>query len=337
MNNSFGIFFCGVIFILSVRTDLAIEAREILNKDEQTGAPEGIEASEGGDSEVRITRVKITSENGEKTLGKKQGIYVTIEAPALAEGNPSVSEKASQFLKDELSAILGDTSDKTTLVVGLGNREITPDSLGPRVLSYLLVTRHILAGVPSEFSNNLSPLCAIAPGVLGITGIETAEIIKGVASHVKPDIIIAIDALASLKTERVCTTVQITDTGISPGSGIGNRQNAIDTETLGIPVIAIGVPMVVDAATIANDAIDKVVDALLSDCKKDEDFYYILKNMDREEKYTLIRNVLSDKPLFVTPKEIDLAAERVSKVVASGINMAVHKNISSEDISALTS
>ena len=322
--------------MFSVRTDLALEAREIINENQTTSVLEGIETTEDGDENVRITRVKITSEKGEKTLGKRKGTYITIEAPSLAENDPDISEKSALALKNELSALLGDTKNKLTLAAGLGNKAITADSLGPRVVSGLLVTRHLFSETPAALTENLSPLCALSPGVLGITGIETAEIIKGVCEHVHPDAVIAIDSLASRKTERVCTTIQITDTGISPGSGIGLRNSAIDAETLGVPVIAIGVPMVVDAATIANDAIDGVIDALLSECKNDEDFYHVLKNVDREEKYTLIRSVLSDKPLFVTPKEIDASAERVSKVVADGINRAVHKNISTEDISALT-
>lgn len=322
--------------MFSIRTDLALEAREMLNENAVTSSLEGIETSEGGDEQVRVTRVKITNEKGEKALGKKIGTYITLEAPALAENDAGVFEKATSVLKDELTFLLGDTKNKLALVAGLGNRDITPDSLGPRVVSGLLVTRHLFSEAAENLTENMSPLCALSPGVLGITGIETAEIIKGVTEHVHPDIVIAIDSLASRNTERVCTTVQITDTGISPGSGIGLRNNAINAETLGVPVIAIGVPMVVDAATIANDAIDKVIDALLTECKSDEDFYHILKNMDRDEKYTLISGVLSDKPLFVTPKEIDASAERVSKIVANGINRAIHQNISNEDISALT-
>ena len=322
--------------MFSVRTDLALEAREIINENTSTGNLEGIEASESGDKDVKITRVKITNAKGEEALGKKRGTYITIEAPSLAGNDPEILEKSTSALKDELLSLLGDLSRKTTLVAGLGNRDITSDSLGPRVVSGLLVTRHLFSEAPENITENMSPLCALSPGVLGITGIETAEIIKGVCEHVRPDLVIAIDSLASRKTERVCTTIQITDTGISPGSGIGLRNSTIDSEALGVPVIAIGVPMVVDAATIANDAIDGVIDALLAECKSDEDFYHILKNIDRDEKYTLIKGVLSDKPLFVTPKEIDAASERVSKVVADGINRAVHKNISSEDISAMT-
>ena len=316
---------------------MALEAREIINENGVTSNLEGIETTEYGDENLKITRVKITDEKGEKALGKRKGTYITIEAPSLTEHNPDIPERAASALKDELSFLLGDLKGKTTLAVGLGNKDITADSLGPRVVSGLLVTRHLFSEPMASFTENLSPLCALSPGVLGITGIETAEIIKGVCEHVRPESVIVIDSLASRKTERVCTTIQITDTGISPGSGIGLRNSAIDSETLGIPVIAIGVPMVVDAATIANDAIDGVIDVLLSECKSDEDFYHVLKNVDREEKYTLIRSVLSDKPLFVTPKEIDASAERVSKVVTDGINRAVHSNISSDDISALTS
>jgi len=229
---------------MNVRTDLALESAELYweTAEEAIG---GVEWEEGGDSEIRITRVSIQSEEGERALGKKQGNYITIEMPSLMESDPSVQKRASRYLSEELSAMAGQS--RLTLVAGLGNSEITPDSLGPKVIPRLVVTRHLFTNFP-EAVEHLAPVCALAPGVLGVTGIETGEIIKGVAERVKPDLVIVVDALASRKTERVSTTIQIADTGISPGSGVGNKRKAINKETVGVPVIAIGVPMVVDAA-----------------------------------------------------------------------------------------
>ena len=319
----------------NIRTDLALEARELCG--EKAENIDGVEAEYLGDNDVPVTRVKITNENGAKALGKEMGTYITVEAPLLRENRPDIMEKASFALQNELKELLGDRGKKSVLAVGLGNRMITPDSLGPKVISHLVVTRHIMDEMPRDAREEFAPLCAVAPGVLGITGIETGEIIKGVAERVKPDMIIAVDSLAARKTERVSTTVQISDTGISPGSGVGNTRNEISEKTLGIPVIAIGVPMVVDAATIANDAIDSVIDVLAANSDKDGGFYKMLKNMDRQDKHTLISGVLSDRPFYVTPKEIDAVSDRMAKVVANGINKAVHSGITDEEINAFTS
>lgn len=322
----------------SVRTDLAIEAREIYREGAQIeDEVPGVEAQEEGDDEMRVTRVKISSPEGEKAMNKKMGSYITIEIPSLKENNPEIVEKATHLLKQELSMLLGGRENKTALIAGLGNSKITPDSIGPKVVSSLVVTRHLFSNMPEEFCAGLAPVCAIAPGVLGVTGIETGEIIRAVAQNVKPDFIIAVDALASRRMDRVSTTIQIADTGISPGSGVGNKRQELSEETLGVPVIAIGVPMVVDAATIANDTIDCVIDALIELSDTDKEFYKILKDIDREQKHTLIQSVLSDSPLMVTPKEIDAISERVSKILANGINLALHKDITMEEINGFVS
>ena len=302
-----------VIFLFERRTDLAIEARDIYRESKKADEIPGIETEETGDDEVRITRVRVVNEEGASAIGKKQGSYITIDAPALRENNPEAGEKITNALKDELQKLLGDCEKKIVLVAGLGNSRITPDSIGPRVVSNTVVTRHLFSSMPEEFCNGLSHVCAIAPGVLGITGIETGEIVKGIAEKVHPDIIIAVDALASRKMDRVSTTIQIADTGISPGSGVGNRRKALDSETLGIPVIAIGVPMVVDAATIAYDILDELP-------------------IDDDKKNALVGNVIPDKSTMVTPKEIDAIAERISKILANGINFALHKDLTAEDV-----
>jgi spore protease len=188
--------------------------------------------------------------------------------------------------------------------------------------------------MPSQVDKGVRSVCAVAPGVLGITGIETGEIVKGIVDRVKPDLIIAIDALASRKMERVSTTVQIADTGISPGSGVGNKRMDISMATLGVPVIAIGVPTVVDAATMANDTIDLVLDSMIKQAKQGTEFYNTLNNLDRETKYKLIQEILKpdNANLIVTPKEIDGIIEKISKIIAMGINLALHKGVSMNDM-----
>lgn len=321
---------------MQIRTDLAIEARELFFEtamEKETEIP-GITYEEDGDDEVGIIRVLVENEEGEKALGKKKGRYVTIEMPSLLYGEPKIMEKATRVLSRELGAMAGER--KLTLVAGLGNGQITPDSLGPKVVPLLVVTRHLFTHMPESVAH-LESVCALSPGVLGITGMETGEIIKGVAERVKPDLVIVVDALASRRAERVSTTIQLTDTGISPGSGVGNSRKAINAETIGVPVIAIGVPMVVDAATIANDTIDLVIDTLTKSA--DGDFYKMLKDLDREEKHALIREALPTEMenMIVTPKDIDALSDKIARIVANGINFCLHPSITAEEIKAFVS
>ncbi len=315
---------------MQIRTDLALESAEIYWETAKEKKIPGVEYTESGE-EVRTTRVEVLDEEGAKVIGKPCGRYVTIEMPPLLESDPSILKEAARQLAKEISEMAHDPG--LTLVAGLGNGEITPDSLGPKVIPKLVVTRHLFSHLPKA-TERLAPVCALAPGVLGITGIETGEIIKGVAERVKPDLVIVVDALASRKTERVGTTIQLADTGISPGSGVGNKRKAINRETIGVPVLAVGVPMVVDAATIANDTIDLVMDALVQNA--DGAFYETLQSLDREEKHALIIESLPKemRGMMVTPKDIDALSEKVAHIVATGINMALHKDITEEEITA---
>ncbi len=319
---------------MNVRTDLAVESAELYWETTNEKNINGVNYDEGGDNDIHITRVDIINEEGEDIIGKKKGRYVTIEMPSILESDASILKKASYFLSEELNAMAGER--RLTLVAGLGNSEITPDSLGPKVIPRLVVTRHLFSHMPSSVEH-LASVCALAPGVLGITGIETGEIIKGVVQRIKPDLLIVVDALASRKTERVSTTIQISDTGISPGSGVGNKRKAINEETIGIPVIAIGVPMVVDAATIANDTIDLVIDALAKEVNNK--FYDFLQSLEREEKHALIRESLPKEmcSMMVTPKDIDALSEKIAHVVANGINLALHPGITEEEINIFVS
>jgi len=325
----------------SVRTDLALEVHE-KNKETQKRSGkervspygEGVEVTEDGNDNIHVTRVRITSPEGEKSIGKPMGNYITLDIPRLKENDRDLYEDTCRAVAYELQRIIKLGEQDTVLVVGLGNWNITPDALGPKVSSYLMVTRHLHEYLPEQVDDGVRPVCAIAPGVLGLTGIETSDIVKGVAERVKPSLVIAIDALASRKMNRLNTTIQIADTGISPGSGVGNKRAELSQKTMGVPVIAIGVPTVVDAATMANDTIELVIDSLMAQSGAGNDFYRMLKNLDENDKYSLIKEVLEPYGgnLVVTPKEMDEVIERVSKVVANGINLALHKNIGFDDI-----
>jgi spore protease len=330
-----------MINITNRRTDLAIEAHEIfMNSSEakqqaQEGkTPPGVVIENAGDDEVKITRVRITSPTGEAAIGKPMGNYITLEVPELKNNDEEINKKTIDVMSKELKDILNLKEGSTTLIVGLGNWNVTPDALGPKVVSNLMVTRHLLQYVPQHVDEGVNPVCAISPGVLGITGIETGEIVQGVVDRLKPDALIAIDALAARSMERVSTTIQIADTGIAPGGGVGNKRMELSQKTLGMPVVAIGVPTVVDAATLTNDAMDLVMDSLIKEAPEDSDFYNTLKNIDRDEKYDLIKEALNPfvGHLIVTPKEIDDIITRVSKVVANGLNMALHNGITLNDV-----
>ncbi len=318
------------------RTDLAIESREmlmeaaILESDIEGVDVEKDEPSKG----LSITRITINSEKGAAVLQKPCGKYITLDIPQAIYGEQNVYENVCKAVAKELDSLIPDQSHKTVLVVGLGNRNVTPDALGPSVVDSLLVSRHLIEYIPEEIDQRLRPLCAIAPGVLGITGIETGEIVKGICDRVKPSLLIVIDALCSRKMQRINSTIQISNTGITPGAGIGNNRKAINEKTLGIPVIAIGVPTVVDAATITGDTINLVLKTLRENTNESKPLYKMLKTIENEDKYELIKQSLSDNigDFIVTPKEIDKVIEDISSVIANGINIAVHEGITLDDI-----
>lgn len=324
----------------SIRTDLALEAHEQLKKSIMEEIP-GVESSaDESDKDIKITRVKIISPEGVEKMGKPMGNYITLEIPRLRENDQDLNEDVCRAVAKELQTVI-ETGGKIklgekdeVLVVGLGNWHITPDALGPKVISKLMVTRHLLEYVPEQVDEGVRPVCALSPGVLGITGIETGEIIKGVVEKVNPKLVIAIDALASRKMERVSTTIQIADTGISPGSGVGNNRMGLNYQSLGVHVIAIGVPTVVDASTICNDLLELTIEGLKNKSQKDSEFYKMLEGMDHEERYQLFNEILEPfgDALIVTPKEVDSIIEDISKIIANGINIAIHKGIGLNDV-----
>ena len=317
----------------SIRTDLAVEAKEIYQS-ESKGNLQGVEIYEENEGEIKITTVKITDEVGEQNMGKPMGEYITIDMPEFTHYDGETMDDVSKVMAKSLSNLIKLDENMTALVVGLGNWNVTPDALGPKVVSKLMITRHLKELVPDSIDEGIRPVCALAPGVLGLTGMETGEIVKGVVDKIKPNLIICIDALASRKMDRVNKTVQIGNTGISPGSGVGNKRMEISEKTLGVPVIAIGVPTVVDAATMANDTIDLVLDEMITQATQGGKFYDMLKSIDKNEKARMIQEILNPYVgnLVVTPKEVDMVIDAVSKIIANGINIALQPALELDDI-----
>ncbi len=305
--------YCGGDFLDRARTDLALEAREVWeeNSENQTELA-GVWARDTEVNGFSVSRVKILNEQGSETLGKPVGAYTTIELPEILRRDAQGFPRAIETVAGELSSMIP-KSDGCVLVVGLGNADITPDAVGTNAINHVMVTRHLVERMPDTFGK-FRQVSAIAPGVLGMTGVESGEIIRGVARHINPDFIIVVDALASMKLGRLCKTVQITDTGIVPGSGVGNSRAAITRETMGVPVIALGVPTVVDIATIvtsvAEDAGMQIPDGALDEYRE---------------------------RLLVTPKDIDVHITDVGRIIGYAVNTALQHGISIEDMDVFLS
>ena len=314
----------------NIRTDLALEEKERFESDQVEVQGVVLEEEYDKEREIRVTTVRIETENGAKTMGKPVGIYLTIEAPNLSspdEGiHREVSEELAKYLIEVMKKIIPESEhDKEVLVIGLGNRQATPDALGPYVADNLNVTRHIVKeyGKYAALEEMNCVVSAIVPGVMAQTGMETAEIIKGVVRETKPDLLIVIDALAARNSRRLNRTIQIADTGINPGSGVGNYRNAITKETIGVPVIAIGVPTVVDAVTIVSDTMENLLSALeTSESLKGVGL--VLGGYSEAEKYELIKELIAPNlnSMFMTPKDIDETVKRLSYTISEGLNLA---------------
>ena len=318
----------------SIRTDLAMEARELAQEQNQYDIP-GVRVEEvEPEEDIKITRVEVLSKQGEENIGKPIGNYITLEVPGIQDRDPEYEEQVKQHLANEIRRLTRLNDNSVILIVGLGNWNVTPDAVGPKVVDRLLVTRHIFEYVPDQVDDRMRRVCAVAPGVLGITGIETGEIVKGIADKVKPDLVIAIDALASRKTDRIGTTIQVADTGINPGSGIGNKRMGLTKETLGVPTLAIGVPTVVYAHTIGRDAIEMLIKEFSGQAEPQSEFYNMLQSLDEQHLNQLVGEVLAEGlgDLVVTPKEVDILIDDVAGIIADGINLAVHNGLSMEDV-----
>ncbi|WP_100010586.1 GPR endopeptidase [Lentibacillus sediminis] len=347
-----------------VRTDLAVEARDMYVESEDKSEQEeikGITIKEREENNIKISYVEI-DEEGEKMLGKKAGAYVTIYADGVKRQDTARQEAAAKILARELEKLIADngiSKDATGLIVGLGNWNVTPDALGPMSVEKVLVTSHLFKMEHESVSEGYRPVAAVTPGVMGVTGMETSNIIFGIAEKFEPDFVIAIDALASRSIERVNETIQLSDTGIHPGSGVGNKRKEISKKTLGIPVFAIGVPTVVDAVTITSDTIDFILKHFGRELREkdqpskalapasmsfgdkeftEEDlpseeqrktFLGVVGGLSDEEKRKLITEVLTPigHNLMVTPKEVDGFMIDMASVIANGVNAALHERV----------
>ncbi len=309
----------------SIRTDLALEQKERFESDNVEVQGVVLEEDYDEEQEIKITTVKIETENGAKTMGKPVGTYITMEASNMAVPDEDYHREISKKLKEFLAKFVkADKEEYSVLVVGLGNRKVTPDALGPYVVDNLNITRHIVKeyGKYAMGEEEIHLVSAIVPGVMGQTGMETVEIIRGVVRETRPDMIIAIDALAARSSRRLNRTIQIADTGINPGSGVGNHRNAITKETVGVPVIAIGIPTVVDAATIVNDTMENLIAALESS-ETLRGVGVVMQGYNAAEKYELVKELISPhlNGLFVTPKDIDETVKLISYTISEALNL----------------
>lgn len=307
-----------------IHTDLAVEARELAMERGKGAEPGGVSTQTEKQGDTLITRVHIENEAAGKSVGKLPGYYVTLEAPGLRTSDRDSQEEIAILVAKEIEGFIARLNigdNDPCLVIGLGNWNATPDALGPKVVEHMLVTRHLRESSPPEKQGGLRPISALAPGVLGTTGIETGEIVLGVVQRTQPKFVVVIDALASRSTERVGITVQIADTGIHPGSGLGNKRIGITPQTLGVPVIAIGVPTVVEAGTIIQDAISELNKVFPG------------QNL-RGGTRDIVSRVLNPymNSLIVTPKEIDVMITDLSRVISSALNIALHPVVSPEEV-----
>ena len=307
------------------RTDLALERRDIYQKANKLNQIDGVESTEEETNDnIKVSRVKITNSKGEEALGKPIGTYVTIDVKKLKMAGEEEIQKTSEVLTDELKKIveMHVNNQEDILIVGLGIIYVTPDALGPKVINEIDVTRHIIKYLPQYVDEGTRPVSAISPGVLGTTGIETVEILKGIVENIHPKLLIVIDALASRSIERISSTIQISDTGIVPGAGVGNTREEISENSLGIPVVSIGIPTVVELATLVSDGIDIFIDRLQEKAESNE----YLNKLQQNDKYEEVKEALNVGyyNMIVTPKEIDDLIENMKDIVARGINFAVN-------------
>lgn len=312
--------------ICEVRTDMAVESVGDIE-----GSQQGIKVKEDKRGhKVKLTKVEIETQEKSETLGKPMGTYYTIDMEGQnPEYDPETMESCIKVCVECIKELTKDLNpDSPVMVLGLGNRYVTADSLGTKVTEQVLVTRHMWGNVPERYTRGIRSLCAMAPGVLGITGIETAETVKGIVGLVKPGLVIVIDALASRSVSRLGKSIQLTDSGIVPGSGVGNRRMELSKETLGIPVIAIGVPTVVDAATLTVDTVELLLESLAEkvDTNNKGQILGLLEHLDGGQRHLLFKEILYPRmgDMVVTPKDVDALIEKMSNVVSASINMAFH-------------
>lgn len=309
---------------ISVYTDMAIEARDIVRGQAHEEVP-GVRVHESDQDGVRVTEVEIFEESAEKLMGKPRGHYITLDVPTFKQRDPDLRQTLTSRLTGQLQQVIPQTLEQSVLVVGLGNWNATPDALGPRVVDRLLVTRHLSEVVPRDVRDRMRPVAAVAPGVLGTTGIETLDIIRGIVDETHPGMVVAIDALAARNLDRLVGSVQVADTGIHPGSGVGNRRQGLTEQSVGVPVVAVGVCTVVQAVSIAQEAIQLLSRELADDVT----FYNILEQMGEADRMGLVDEVIGPRlgDLMVTPKEIDVLIDDMAGVVAESLNRALQPKL----------
>ena len=296
----------------NIRTDLAVEARQLRQETDGLDALPGVRAEEHSDGCFTVTTVEILDHRGEEAVGKPRGTYITVELDGLIHREENAFSDAAELLASQLRHLVKMKKNDSFLVAGLGNRGITPDAIGPETVDHILVTRHLKEKLPEDFEA-FRPVSAVCSGVLGTTGIESGDLIRAVTEKIQPSAVFAVDALASRSTDRLCRTVQLADTGIVPGSGVGNARRALNQETLGVPVIAIGVPTVVDAATLAVDLAQRAGASL------DPSGFGDVGSM------------------IVTPRDIDKNVRDVAKLIGYALNLALHDGLTISDIDMLLS
>lgn len=316
-----------------IYTDLAVESREIYRKGKDIEV-EGVSVKVEEEENYTITLVEVLNDEGSKKIGKPVGKYITIYSPNLDNADEDLKDEISVVLGKEFKDLIKDYKADKVLIIGLGNWDISSDSLGPKVIEKVLVTRQHFISFNKDSDESMANVAAISPGVMGSTGIETFDIVKGIVEKIKPDMVIVVDALSSRKMDRISTTIQLSNIGINPGSGVGNKRKSLTQETLGVPVFAIGIPTVVNAATMVNDTMDLIIDSMKQTDGVGKEFYNLLDNLSKEDKYSLIDEVLSPfmGNVIVTPKDIDVIIGDLSIIIANGLNMAIHPGIDLKDV-----
>lgn len=319
--------------MLNIHTDLAVESRELYNETHDVEL-EGVSVDVKEYENYSVTRVEVLNKNGMEKMRKPIGQYITIDVPNLNRTDEDLKDEISQVLAKEIKGMGLNNPHSKILIIGLGNWNISPDALGPKVVERVLVTRQYFINYNKDFDETMANVAAMSPGVMGITGIESYDIVKGVVDKIKPDLVVAVDALASRKMNRISTTIQLSDTGISPGGGVGNKRMALNKETLGVPVLSLGIPTVVNAATIVSDTLDLIIHSLKEQAEVGKEFYSLLETLTSEDKYTLIEEVLNPfmANTIVTPKEIDILIDDLSIIIANGLNIALHPGIDLKDV-----
>ena len=306
---------------LEFRTDMADERVDTYKRINNLTEIDGVKVESKTSEFFTTTTVDVLNENGANALSKEIGKYITMEIKDIKYLDEDTKNKIVTELANQIKILIGDDKDKSVLVVGLGNIYVTPDALGPKVIQDIEVTRHLINFAKDLVEPNTRCVSGISPGVLGTTGIETSEIVTSVSSIVKPDIVIVIDSLASQSMNRLGTTIQLSNTGITPGAGVRNKRQGINKNTLNVPVIAIGVPTVVDLGTIIDEGLDIFIEKLQEKAESNE----YLNKLKEQDNYEEIKEALApnDYNMIVTPKEIDDLIENMKDVIARGINYAV--------------